>query len=65
MDSCATAASCFDTTVAGVDLLFEPGFRRHHVLEVNAFGDFFPGWTDAAGRNLHEIELTTLVSRCG
>jgi len=51
--------------VVGVDLLFEPGFRRHHVLEVNAFGDGFPGWTDTAGRSLHEIELTDTHARLG
>src|SRR5262249_25161903 len=37
LDHCTEAAGCFDSAVAGVDLVFEPGFRRHHVLEVNAF----------------------------
>ena len=31
--------------LAGVDLLIAPGFRRHAVLEVNAFGDLLPGIT--------------------
>lgn len=57
LDHCAEAAACFDSTIAGVDLLFERGFRRHYVLEVNAFGDFFPGWTDDAGRSLHALEI--------
>jgi hypothetical protein len=65
MDSCAAAAGCFTSAVAGVDLLFEPGFHRHHVLEVNAFGDFFPGWTDTAGRSLHEIELAATAAHFG
>lgn len=65
LDSCSAAASCFDATTVGVDVVFEPGFRRHHVLEVNAFGDFFPGWTDPVGRDLHEIELGAIAERCG
>lgn len=55
--SCAEAARQFDSISVGVDLLFEPGFARHHVLEVNAFGDFFPGWTDDRGRSIHRIEI--------
>ena len=57
LDHCADAASCFDSTIAGVDLVFERGFARHYVLEVNAFGDFFPGWTDAGGRSVHRLEI--------
>lgn len=65
LDTAAAAAGCFDSLVAGVDVLFEPGFRHHHVLEVNAFGDFFPGWTDPAGRTLHGLQLTALATRTG
>lgn len=57
LDHCSDAAACFDSVIAGVDLLFERGFRRHYVLEVNAFGDFFPGWTDASGRSIHALEI--------
>jgi glutathione synthase/RimK-type ligase-like ATP-grasp enzyme len=57
LDHCADAAGCFDSAIAGVDLLFERGFRRHYVLEVNAFGDFFPGWTDNCGRSVHAMEI--------
>lgn len=63
LDHCAEAAACFDSAVAGVDLLFERGLRRHHVLEVNAFGDFFPGWTDARGRSIHSIEIEETAKR--
>jgi glutathione synthase/RimK-type ligase-like ATP-grasp enzyme len=63
LDHCADAAACFDSTVAGVDLLFERGFRRHYVLEVNAFGDFFPGWTDARGRSVHALEIEATAAR--
>jgi hypothetical protein len=57
LDHCAEAAACFDSAVAGVDLVFERGFRRHFVLEVNAFGDFFPGWTGPEGKSLHALEM--------
>ena len=63
LDHCAEAAACFDSAVAGVDLLFERGFGRHYVLEVNAFGDFFPGWTDAAGRSVHAIEIEATAAQ--
>ncbi|MBN9117893.1 MAG: STM4014 family protein [Planctomycetes bacterium] len=65
LDHCADAAACFDSTVAGVDLVFERGFRRHYVLEVNAFGDFFPGWTDAGGRSVHALEIGATAARFG
>lgn len=63
LDHCAEAAACFDAVVAGVDLLFERGFRRHYVLEVNAFGDFFPGWADARGRSVHALEIAATAAR--
>jgi hypothetical protein len=63
LDHCADAAACFDSTIAGVDLLFERGFRRHYVLEVNAFGDFFPGWVDDRNRSVHELEIDATAAR--
>ena len=62
LDHSAAAAGCFDSVVAGVDVLFEPGFGRHYVLEVNAFGDFFPGWVDAGGRTIHHHQIAAAVS---
>ena len=42
--TCEQAMTCFPTSLyAGVDLLFTPGFRRHFILECNAFGDLLPG----------------------
>lgn len=32
---------------AGLDLLIAPDFRRHAILEINAFGDLLPGILDA------------------
>ena len=63
LDHCAEAAACFDSAIAGVDLLFERGFRRHYILEVNAFGDFFPGWADARGRSVHALEIDATAAR--
>ena len=63
LDSCTDAAACFDSAVAGVDLVFERGYGRHSVLEVNAFGDFFPGWADARGRSVHAIEIEATAAR--
>ena len=57
MDHCVDAAACLDCTMVGVDLLFETGYTRHYILEVNAFGDFFPGITDGRGRSAHRIEI--------
>jgi glutathione synthase/RimK-type ligase-like ATP-grasp enzyme len=65
LDHCADAAGCFDSAIAGVDLVFERGSYRPFVLEVNAFGDFFPGWTDAEGRSIHAREIGETVGRFG
>jgi hypothetical protein len=63
LDHSADAAGCFDSAVAGVDVVFDRGYGRHYVLEVNAFGDFFPGWVDAAGRSVHALEIAATGSR--
>jgi glutathione synthase/RimK-type ligase-like ATP-grasp enzyme len=65
LDHCAEAAACFDAAVAGIDMVFARGFGRHYVLEVNAFGDFFPGWADARGRSMHALEIEETARRFG
>lgn len=65
LDHCADAAGCFDSAIAGVDLVFERGFLRHFVLEVNAFGDFFPGWTEAGGQSVHALEIGETTRKFG
>jgi hypothetical protein len=65
LDHCADAAACFDSAVAGVDLLFERGFGRHYILEVNAFGDFFPGWVDTRGQSVHALEIAATAETHG
>jgi glutathione synthase/RimK-type ligase-like ATP-grasp enzyme len=65
LDLCALAARQFKSAVVGVDLLFESGYLRHFVLEVNAFGDFFPGLTDAQGRTVHRAEVEATARALG
>jgi glutathione synthase/RimK-type ligase-like ATP-grasp enzyme len=65
LDHCADAARLYGGATVGVDLLFERGYLRHYLLEVNAFGDFFPGLTDAAGRTAQRIEIEATARRFG
>jgi glutathione synthase/RimK-type ligase-like ATP-grasp enzyme len=57
MEHCEAAAALFDSAIAGVDLVFDRSLKNSFVLEVNAFGDFFPWWADARGRSLHSLEI--------
>jgi len=65
IDHCVEAAQLYDSAMAGIDLLFERGFLRHFILEINAFGDFFPGLRDAEGRSVHVIEIEETARRSG
>lgn len=59
--ACEAAAAAFPGSLyAGVDLLLAPGFRRHAVLEVNAFGDLLPGvaWR---GMDTYEAEIRAVL----
>jgi hypothetical protein len=61
MASCERAAGLFPNSLyAGVDLAIAAGFRRHAVLEINAFGDLLPGVVDGDGRSTHAAELDAL-----
>ena len=65
LDHASDAAEAFDSAVCGVDLIFEPGHRKHAVLEVNAFGDFFPGLVTSDGRPLRDREIAETARRVG
>ncbi|MCI0458119.1 MAG: STM4014 family protein [Gemmataceae bacterium] len=55
--TCERAASLFPRSLhVGVDLLLTPGYRRHAVLEVNAFGDLLPGVL-CDGQDTYEAEI--------
>ncbi|HLK58413.1 MAG TPA: STM4014 family protein [Chthonomonadaceae bacterium] len=59
--TCEAALCCFpDSLYAGVDLLFTSGFRRHAVLEVNAFGDLLPG-VQHNGLDTYAAEIAALI----
>ncbi|QEL17965.1 STM4014 family protein [Limnoglobus roseus] len=60
MSDCRRAAAVFGGCHhVGIDLAFTPGFRRHAILEANAFGDFLPGLL-CDGLDTHEAELVAL-----
>jgi hypothetical protein len=65
LDHCALAARLYQSAVVGIDLLFESGYFRHFILEVNAFGDFFPGLVDAKGRSVHRAEIEATARAMG
>jgi glutathione synthase/RimK-type ligase-like ATP-grasp enzyme len=65
LDHCVEAARLYKADMVGIDLLFESGFVRHFLLEVNAFGDFFPNLTDVRGRGVHEVEIETTARALG
>jgi glutathione synthase/RimK-type ligase-like ATP-grasp enzyme len=65
IDHCVEAAGLYPCAAVGVDLLFERGYLHHYILEINAFGDFFPGLTDPEGRTVHRAEIEITASRAG
>lgn len=62
LDCASAAAMQFELPCAGIDVAIDRHTGRPYVLEVNAFGDFFPNWTDAEGRSVHHRELLHLFS---
>ncbi len=42
MQTCRRVARCYDALQVGLDLMFEPDFVGHRVIEANAFGDLLP-----------------------
>jgi glutathione synthase/RimK-type ligase-like ATP-grasp enzyme len=55
-----TAALFPGSLYAGLDVLVEPGFRRHAVAEVNAFGDLLPGVL-CEGRETYDWEIAAVA----
>lgn len=63
--SCEQAAGVVpESLYAGVDIVISPGFRRHAVLEINAFGDLLPG-ISFEGRDTYAAELAALGVTAG
>lgn len=65
LDHCTEAAALYPCAAVGVDLVFERGYLRHYLLEVNAFGDFFPGLVDDKGVSVHTVEIEATARRYG
>jgi glutathione synthase/RimK-type ligase-like ATP-grasp enzyme len=65
LDHCVETARLYRASMVGIDLLFESGYLRHFVLEVNAFGDFFPNLVDAKGRNVYQVEIESTARAAG
>jgi hypothetical protein len=60
--TCERAAAVFPASLhVGVDLLIAPDFRRHAVLEGNAFGDLLPGVL-SEGVDTYEAEIRALTA---
>jgi hypothetical protein len=60
--TCERAAAVFPGSLhAGVDLLIAPDFRRHFVLEANAFGDLLPD-VMSEGMDTYEAEVRAVVA---
>lgn len=63
MGTCEQAAGTFPGCLhAGVDLSIICGFRRHAVLEVNAFGDLLHGVT-SRGLDTYSAEVSAMLTR--
>ena len=59
--TCEQAAAVFPGSLhVGVDLLVAPGYRRHAVLEGNAFGDLLPGVL-SEGMDTYEAEIRAVT----
>jgi hypothetical protein len=63
LKTCERAAATVPASLhVGVDLRIAPDFRRHHVLELNAFGDLLPGLLDR-GQDTYTAEIAALLAR--
>lgn len=59
--TCERALACFPHShYAGIDLLLLPGYRRHAILELNAFGDLLPGVLDS-GQDTYAAEIVDML----
>ncbi|MBV9124452.1 MAG: STM4014 family protein [Planctomycetes bacterium] len=59
--TCERAAGVFPGSLyAGVDLVIAPGYQRHAVVEINAFGDLLPGVL-CDGMDTHTAEIVAMV----
>jgi hypothetical protein len=65
LDTCRRTGALFPRSLqVALDLAVCPGFRRHRVLEVNAFGDLLKGIT-YAGRTTYQAEVDAVCAGWG
>jgi hypothetical protein len=63
MNSCERALASFPGChYAGIDLLIPNDFKRHAILEMNAFGDLLPNVL-YTGRDTYETEIATFIQQ--
>jgi hypothetical protein len=63
--TCERAAAVFPESLhLGIDLILTPDFRRHAVVEANAFGDLLPG-VRCAGVGTYGAELRAVYAQRG
>jgi len=63
MTLCAQTMACFPRSLyAGVDLLVAPGYQKHYVIEINAFGDLLHN-TLFDGIDTYSLEIQRAI--CG
>jgi hypothetical protein len=56
MESCRQVARCYDALQVGLDLMFEPDFAHHRIIEANAFGDLLPR-LELSGANVWQWQI--------
>lgn len=61
MQSCRKVAALHGGLHVGIDLLFEPGFGAHRIIEANAFGDLLPNLT-LDGLSVYEWEIRAALA---
>lgn len=62
LESCAKVADLYSGFHLGIDLLFEPGFKNHRIIEANAFGDLLPNLKHN-GFSVYEHQIQRLRTR--
>lgn len=62
--SCEAAMRAFPRSVmGGADIVFAPNFRRHALIELNAWGDLLPD-ARCQGRDTYEDEIRAVLGFC-
>ena len=62
--SAVAAARLLAAPVVGADIAFHRDLRSYRILELNAFGDFFPRLRDERGKTVHGVLLEALARTC-